>query len=193
MRFYNQDGALTTSPLGAAIQFWANNSGFPGQAYIDSGASDNAAVIFRTAGTGGTITERMRIDAQGHTKIGGGLLPTQLFELAGGAYSNGFQWINASSRDIKRDFMPVDPKQVLDKLMNLPVQTWSYKDEEGSPQHLGPVAEDFQAAFGLGGSDKSISTVDEEGVALAAIQGLSSQLQDKDALIAVQQTRLDGQ
>jgi hypothetical protein len=61
---------LTNSPASAAIQFFGTGSAFTGQAYIDSGAHDNAAVIFRTAGTGGTIAERMRITATGKVGIG---------------------------------------------------------------------------------------------------------------------------
>ena len=34
------------------------------------------------------------------------------------------------------------------------------------------MAQDFFAAFGLGASDKTISTVDSQGVALLAIQAL---------------------
>ena len=45
------------------------------------------------------------------------------------------------------------------------------------------VAQDFHAAFGLGDSDKAIGTVDETGVALAAIQGLNQKLNAKDAEI----------
>ncbi|HEY3134535.1 MAG TPA: hypothetical protein VGL29_00660, partial [Blastocatellia bacterium] len=62
---------LTGTPAAAAIQFFGTgHAGFPGQAYIDSGANDAAAVIFRTAGTGGTIAERMRITAAGNIGIG---------------------------------------------------------------------------------------------------------------------------
>ena len=59
------------SPAGAAIQFFGNNSpNFPGQLYLDSGAHNSAALIFRTAPTGGTITERMRVTADGRVGIG---------------------------------------------------------------------------------------------------------------------------
>jgi len=70
LRFYGAD-ALTTQPAGAAIQFFGNNaSPFNGQLYLDSGALNSAALIFRTAPTGGTITERMRITAAGNVGIG---------------------------------------------------------------------------------------------------------------------------
>ncbi|HZT21418.1 MAG TPA: tail fiber domain-containing protein, partial [Verrucomicrobiae bacterium] len=64
----------------------------------------------------------------------------------------------------------------------------NYKTDPVDEKHLGPMAQDFHAAFGLNGSDdKHISTVDEGGVALAAIQGLNQKLeaesQAKDAEI----------
>jgi hypothetical protein len=65
--------SLTSSPAGAAIQFWGNASGLPGQAYIDSGANNGAAVFLRTAPSGGTITERFGIDANGNVTILGNL------------------------------------------------------------------------------------------------------------------------
>jgi len=70
LRFYGAD-SLTTTPAGAAIQFFGNNAtNFPGQLYLDSGALDAAALIFRTAPTGGTITERMRVTSGGNVGIG---------------------------------------------------------------------------------------------------------------------------
>jgi Chaperone of endosialidase len=69
LRFFGAP-SLTNSPAAAAIQFWGNSSPFPGQLYLDSGAHDNGAVIIRTAGTGGTIAERMRVTAAGNVGIG---------------------------------------------------------------------------------------------------------------------------
>lgn len=72
MRFYNA-ASLTVIPDGAAIQFWGNGSGLPGQAYIDSGAHNAASINFRTAATGGTIANRMTIDSGGLVTITGNL------------------------------------------------------------------------------------------------------------------------
>jgi hypothetical protein len=70
LRIYNGQN-LSAIPEGAAIQFFGNTSAsYPGQAYIDSGAHNNAALVFRTAGTGQAITERMRITAGGNVGIG---------------------------------------------------------------------------------------------------------------------------
>jgi len=66
---------------------------------------------------------------------------------------------------------------VLAKLVALPVTEWNYKKDSGSIRHLGPMAQDFKAAFQLDGADdKHISVVDEGGVALAAIQGLNQKV-----------------
>jgi predicted RNase H-like nuclease (RuvC/YqgF family) len=53
------------------------------------------------------------------------------------------------------------------------------------------MAQDFHAAFGLGEDDKHITTVDEEGVALAAIQGLNQKLKEKDGEIQELKQRLE--
>jgi trimeric autotransporter adhesin len=61
----------------------------------------------------------------------------------------------------------------------LPVTKWNYRDDPAA-QHIGPVARDFRAAFGLGSDDEFIATVDPDGVALAAIQGLNRKVDEKD-------------
>jgi len=81
-------------------------------------------------------------------------------------------WTNASDRDQKENFSPVDGQEVLASLVEMPITTWSHEAEDASIRHMGPVAQDFYAAFGLGESDTSIGTLDADGVALAAIQGL---------------------
>ncbi len=104
--------------------------------------------------------------------------------LAGG----GGSWACSSSRDVKRDFSAIDPQDVLAKAIALPVMRWRYMNESPEIRHMGTFSQDFRAAFGLGSDDKSITLIDAEGVALAAIQGLNAKLesetQDKDARIA---------
>ncbi|HVF34803.1 MAG TPA: tail fiber domain-containing protein [Candidatus Saccharimonadia bacterium] len=85
-------------------------------------------------------------------------------------------WTNGSSREFKEAFAAIDPLAILDKVLELPLSTWRYKNSEHE-QHLGPMAEDFAAAFGLGGSTAHIGTLDADGVALAAIQGLNAKLE----------------
>src|SRR5436190_8870158 len=87
--------------------------------------------------------------------------------------------LSASDRNRKTDFHGINPREVLEKVVSLPVSQWRYTNEDAGVKHLGPVAQDFQSAFGLGTDDKSIGTVDADGVALAAIQGLNQKLQEE--------------
>jgi hypothetical protein len=95
-----------------------------------------------------------------------------------GAYlSSGGVWTNVSDRNLKENFALVNGAGVLARLAQVPISTWNYRAEDASIRHMGPMAQDFYAAFGLGNNDTSISTVDADGVALAAIQGLYTQNQ----------------
>ncbi|HWS99615.1 MAG TPA: tail fiber domain-containing protein [Pyrinomonadaceae bacterium] len=97
---------------------------------------------------------------------------------------------NNSDRGVKANITSVDPRTVLQKLATVPVQAWNYKTEGASVRHLGPMAQDFRAAFGLGVDEKSISAVDADGVALASIQALYQLLQEKDRQIEQQGRQL---
>ena len=92
----------------------------------------------------------------------------------------GGTWTNGSSRLFKEAFTAIDVDDVLARVLAMPVTRWRYRGGEDA-WHLGPVAEDFHAAFGLGGNERYIGTVDADGVALAAIQGLA---QREDARVA---------
>jgi hypothetical protein len=85
-------------------------------------------------------------------------------------------WTNASDRNLKENFTSVAPGTILGNIMQLPITQWNYKVENASVKHLGPVAQDFFALFGLGGSDTSISTIDPAGIALIGIQAQQSLL-----------------
>ncbi len=78
----------------------------------------------------------------------------------------------------------VEPTRILAQLAAMPVSEWSYTAQGTGVRHLGPMAQDFRAAFGLGEDDRHISTVDEEGVALAAIKALETENEARRAEIA---------
>jgi hypothetical protein len=109
--------------------------------------------------------------------------------LAGTVYGNNVQL--TSDRNAKENFQPVDNQALLAKVASLPVSEWNYKTEGQAMQHIGPMAQDFQAAFQLSADDQHISVVDEGGVALAAIQGLNQKLNEKAAEIQRLEERLD--
>jgi hypothetical protein len=83
-----------------------------------------------------------------------------------------------------KNFASVDGGEVLEKLANIPIQRWNYKWEaDDATPNLGPVAQDFKAAFYPGRDDKSITTLEYDGIELAAIQGLNQKLNEQDAEI----------
>ena len=64
----------------------------------------------------------------------------------------------------------------MEKLASLPISTWNYKSDPPSVRHLGPMAQDFAAAFGLGGDDRVINLLDANGVLMVAVQALYRRL-----------------
>jgi len=96
-----------------------------------------------------------------------------------------------SSRDAKTDFAATNADDVLARVAALPIATWRYKDAAANDRHLGPVAQDFHAAFGLGHSDQQIAPTDLAGVALAAIQALNAQIAERDARIDALSRRIE--
>lgn len=86
-------------------------------------------------------------------------------------------WACASDRNSKESFEPVDGEVVLTKLRAIPIERWSYRSEPGV-RHVGPVAQDFYAAFGLGVDDKTVGHLDLSGISLRAIQALEARTRD---------------
>jgi hypothetical protein len=99
----------------------------------------------------------------------------------GAHVTTGGVWTNASDRNTKQGFQPVDQREILTRLAEIPITRWRYRGESEQVSHIGPMAQDFHAAFGTGADDRFIGTIDASGVALAAIQGLFMALQQQEA------------
>jgi hypothetical protein len=94
-------------------------------------------------------------------------------------------WASLSDRTMKTRIVPLDDATILRKVAALPVSEWSYTSERGV-RHVGPMAQDFYAAFGVGEDDLHITSIDEDGVALAAIKALhaeNARLHDENAAL----------
>jgi hypothetical protein len=83
-------------------------------------------------------------------------------------------WASLSDRNVKTNIVALDDAAVLAKVAALPIERWSYKSERGV-RHVGPMAQDFYAAFRVGEDDRHITSIDEDGVALAAIKALHAE------------------
>lgn len=168
---------------------------------VSSTVDDSASVVAATQGSlevsmgtrkgwDGTIkgscivtsgTDRMaemNSDGIGYlgNSLGIGIDATHRIDVAGGAYCDGTDWVNASDADAKENFAPVDGADLLRKIAALEITQWNYKGDL-SAEHIGPTAQDFREIFGVGSDGKSISTIDPSGIALAAIKELNQQNQ----------------
>jgi hypothetical protein len=98
-------------------------------------------------------------------------------------------WSTVSDRNAKTAFEPVDPDRVLECLAGLDIEKWSYKDSK--VRHMWPVAQDFYACYGLGVDNKHVTAEDMAGVAMVAIQGLHSRVEDLERENASLRARLE--
>jgi len=167
-------GSVADGRLSANVAVRAGGNAFTGNQIITSGylgiGLNNPTYPLEVASNG---VPKMTMDYAGN------------LECSGTIYSKGSAL--TSDRNLKENFQPVDNQAVLAKVAALPVTEWNYKSDNQAVHHLGPMAQDFQAAFGLDGQDdKHISVVDEGGVALAAIQGLDQEVKEKAATILTQ-------
>jgi Chaperone of endosialidase len=97
------------------------------------------------------------------------------------SFNGGAGWSCTSDRNAKENFRAVDAEVILESLVQMPVTTWNMRGDQKRTPHIGPVAQDFRAAFGMGEGDTTINTADAQGVAFAAIKGLNSKLEAENA------------
>lgn len=99
-------------------------------------------------------------------------MPTGVY-LAPGSGS----WGSYSDVHVKRDFADLDVHEILRQVVSLPITSWRYESEDAAIRHIGPTAQDFYDRFGLGDSERHITVIDADGVALAAIQALNAEVE----------------
>ena len=153
------------------------SSGTNGSATLDA----SFQIIDRTLNA-----SRFYIGTNGFVGIGTSS-PTNKLHVNGGVSATVF--VTTSDRNAKENFEPVSTSEVLDKVAALPITRWTFKEMPGQP-HMGPMAQDFHAAFGLGAGETGIATVDEGGVALAAIQGLNQKVEEQRGQLEKKETEI---
>jgi hypothetical protein len=124
-------------------------------------------------------------DNQFVARAAGGVAFFTSSNLTSGAYlaPGGGSWATLSDRDAKENVKSVDSRVVLEAVCALPLATWNYKAQDQAIRHIGPMAQDFHAAFGVGEDERHIASVDADGVALAAIQALNQKLEERNVEI----------
>jgi len=191
-RFSLEDVTAGTVPLtirGAAPSnsLFVSNLGRLGlgtatpDARLDIEAASNPDLRLTT--TGGDVWRLLNDSLGFSTILVGTAFRAVVVDAAGNMEIHGML-TEGSSRDFKTDIVPLDPQTVLQRVAALPLPLWSYKSEGPSVRHLGPMAQDFYQAFGLGPNDRHIAPGDQAGVALLAVQGLNQVVAEKDRQIA---------
>ena len=158
-----------------AMGKFASNNGFTGTFIWSDGSATASADTFRN-----TANNEFALRA-----TGGFRFRTNLAGTTGCNFPAGSGVFNCtSSRYTKENFSLVNGNDVLSRLRNIPVSTWNYISEGSNVRHIGPMAEDFYAQFGLGTGSASIGVQDLAAVSLAAVKALdtrTTELQQKTA------------
>ncbi|HYH86043.1 MAG TPA: tail fiber domain-containing protein, partial [Pyrinomonadaceae bacterium] len=168
-----------------ALGKFASNNGFSGTFIWSDGSATASADTFRN-----TANNEFAARATGGFRFRTNLGGTTGCNLPAG--SGVFNC--TSSRTTKENFLSVSGEDVLTRLRKVPVTSWNYISEGQQVRHLGPMAEDFYGAFGLGTSDKAIGVQDLAGINLAAAQALdqrTAELQKENAQLRTQLTTLE--
>lgn len=200
------------SPAGYGGRF-VNNEGFglfaSGEGF-DSGSGHLYSDLFLDRGTVSTDSGRFRLVIENTSP--GGLHPVVFsIDMESNIGSNYFERLELhangdlnidgsltqnSDRTAKHRIEPIDIQAILEQVATLPISTWRYNDDPDT-LHIGPMAQDFHATFGLGNNPTGINAIDADGVALAAIQGLLERIESQqqrietlEAELATRETRM---
>lgn len=146
-------GSVNSTAIGYQASVTGNNKmGFGNESVI-------SWVFGRTANTAGRALEVGTNNTNGN-----------------GAYlTTGGTWTNNSDINLKEDISKLSAQEVLQKIAGMQITRWKYKGT--NEYHIGPMAQDFHAAFQTGTDNKSISSIDPAGVSLLAIQALMEKIE----------------
>jgi len=140
------------------------------QALVGS-MSEHPASLVAGYGIAETAGAALTLDVSGTLTVTAGLNPTLQLDANGNMVLSG-ALTEASDVNRKEHFQAVDGEQVLAVLAELPISTWNYIGDDPATRHMGPMAQDFYAAFGLGADETHMAPLDVNGVTLAGMQAL---------------------
>jgi hypothetical protein len=115
-----------------------------------------------------TSDNQFMVRAAGGTIIYSDAAMTTGVSLAAGSGS----WSTLSDSTLKENITLPDVDQIAQKAKHIKVYSWNYIAQNDSIRHIGPMAQDFYAAFGLGENEATISSVDFDGINLLLLKTL---------------------
>lgn len=154
---------------GAQVEMYAG----PSIGYL--GTRDNYAFRFIT-----NSIYRMTIDTDGDVGIGL-TSPSYKLHITGGAYCDGSNWVDASSREYKENIADLSHKDALDTLKNLKPVTFNYKTRKDDAS-VGFIAEDVPELVATK-DRKGLSTMDIVAVLTRVVQQQQQRLEEQNKLI----------
>ncbi|MDB4952041.1 MAG: Hep Hag [Gemmatimonadetes bacterium] len=192
--------AQALQSYGVSLGYTTNSDGVGAVAlgYRSTANGNYAVAIGQRASTGGFTGAIVLSDASTTDSVVASANNQFSLRAAGGVrlYTNatktvgvslnagGSSWNVISDRNRKQDFAGVDGEGLLLRLRNVPVTTWRYRDEaDRSVTHMGPMAQDWHAAFGFNADSTTINMSDLDGVNLAAVQALERRTTEQAALV----------
>ena len=87
--------------------------------------------------------------------------------------AGGGSWSSLSDKNRKENFETIDLEKILQGIDNIQVSKWNYKTQPASIKHIGPMAQDLYRQFGFGEGETTITSVDMDGINLAALKALA--------------------
>ena len=138
--------AAGTAPGGISIDFANSQDGLVA-AWVDNrNLGDGQQDIYaRAIGFGPTCPGD--VDESGNVEVNGTM-------------------VHSSDRNRNENFSAVESGATLEAVVALPIQQWNLIDDEEDTPHLGPMAQDFYAAFGLGTDDPAVIGLYDDLLAL---------------------------
>lgn len=174
------------SPYGASLSAIGTRTGFYNQpiAYIENqNTSSGSSPALRVVSSGDSPYGALSVSQQGTGLIAQfGNASAFVSKLDSAGNWCGTSFVGCSDRNVKENFRNVNAREVLEKVAALPITRWNFKADVGT-EHLGPMSQDFYSAFRIGPDDKHIASVDADGVALAAVQGLNQKVEEQGAAL----------
>jgi hypothetical protein len=174
----------------------ANNSFAFGAGAATSGTASGSMMLADATGVGVGATPPAFLSTAPNefgARFAGGFYLYTRADLGTGAAlaANGSSWAALSDVNAKENFADVDGEDLLARLARVPIREWNYKAQDPAIRHMGPTAQDFRAAFGLGDFPLRINTIDADGVALAAVKALVARTEALQAQVDTLQRRLE--
>ena len=175
--------ARATGDFCVVFSLWGAPPGMPcGGSQFNIGAPHGLSVDYHA--------QRMDGGGTRFVYIGNNFAPFTITTWNGATLGDNGVWNSVSDVAKKEAFAEVDKRAILEKLAALPIRSFRYRVETDDVRHIGPTGQDFRAAFGLGHDEKTIGSVDADGVALAAIQGLNAKVEEQRTEIEAQRREI---